>query len=377
MRSLKASIFALFLAWMAASGAARAADQASGTLGDDRFMAGEDVALAEPVEGDAFIAGGRSHIDGRIGGDAVATGGTVDVRGEIAEDLYAAGGDVRVEATVLGNARIAGGTVFLERSADIAGNATVAGGSIEQSGHVGGNLQVFGSRVRLNGTVDGDVEIASEDIRIGPEAVIKGHLTYQGPERPQVADGAIIAGGIERSHRRWRGLGEESGLGRVLTGVLRTLWFAGVLLSGMLLVAVFPTFTREAAATVRRDTLASLGLGAALLVAVPITALMLFVTIIGIPLGFATLMGYGLLLILGYLTAALAVGDWLLERSRPADAGNAGWRMLFLLLALVAITLLRWVPWIGSLAVFLLFMAGLGAFALRSARGYRGETLRR
>jgi cytoskeletal protein CcmA (bactofilin family) len=373
MRTLKTGFLGLIVAWLAACGPAWAANEASGTLGDDRFLAGEDVTLAEQVAGDAFIAGGRSHIDGRVAGDAVATGGTVDVRGEITEDLYAAGGDVRIEATVLGNARIAGGTVFLERGADIAGSVTVAGGSIEQSGHVGGNLQVFGGRVRLNGVVDGDVEVASEDIRVGPEAVIKGRLTYQGPDRPRVADGAVISGGIERSHRRWRGLGEESGFGRALTGVLRTLWFAGVLLTGMLLVAVFPRFTREAAATARSDALASLGLGAALLIAVPIMALMLFVTIIGIPLGFATLMGYGLLLMLGYLTAALAVGDWLLERSRPADAANAGWRMLFLLFALVAIALLRWVPWIGNIAVLLLFMAGLGAFALRSVRGYRGE----
>jgi len=373
MRTLKASIFSLFLALLVTSGPAGAADQASGTLGDDRFVAGEDAALAERVEGDAFIAGGRSHLDGHVGGNALATGGAVEVRGEIAEDLYAAGGDVRIEAIVHGNARIAGGTVFLERDTDIAGNATVAGGSIEQSGRVGGNLQVFGGRVRINGAVDGNVDIASEDIHIGPDAVIRGRLTYQGPGRPQVADGAVIAGGIERRHRQWRGLGEESGLGRALAGVLHALWFAGVLLSGILLVAVFPRFTREAAATARRDTLTSLGLGAALLVAVPILALMLFVTIIGIPLGFATLMGYGLLLMLGYLTAALAVGDWLLERSRPAEAGNAGWRMLFLLVALVGIALLRWVPWIGGVAVFVLFVTGLGAFSLRSIRGYRGE----
>jgi hypothetical protein len=76
---------------------------------------------------------------------------------------------------------------------------------------------------------------------------------------------------------------------------------------------------------------------------------------------------------LGYLVAALAVGDWLLARTRPADAASAGWRMLFLLVALVAMALVRLLPWIGDVAVFVLFLAGLGAFALRSVRGYRGE----
>jgi cytoskeletal protein CcmA (bactofilin family) len=376
MTTLRASSFCLIALLLAVAGVAKAGDQASGTLGSDRFLAGEDVALAETVDGDAFVAGGRSRIDGQVGGDAVATGGTVDIRGEIADDLYAAGGDVRVEAIVHGNARVAGGTVFVERGADIAGNATLAGGSVEQSGRIGGNLGVLAGRVRLDGPVDGDVEVASEDISVGPDAVIKGRLTYHSPGRPRVADGAVILGGIEKRHRGWHGMAEESGIGRVLVGVFRTLWFAGVLLTGILLVAVFPVFTREAAVMVRRETLASVGLGAALLVAVPIVALMLFVTIIGIPLGFAILMGYGLLLMLGYLTAALAIGDWLVARTRPADAEIAGWRMLFLLVALVAIALLRLLPWIGDLAVFVLFLAGLGAFALRSVRGYRGETAR-
>lgn len=372
MNIQKSARFGLIALLLAGSGVAGAADEASGSLGGDRFLAGDEVALTERVDGDAFVAGGRSEIDGLVGGDAVAAGGTVDIRGEIVEDLYAAGGDVRVEAIVRGNARVAGGTVFLERSTDIEGNATLAGGSVEQRGRIGGELRVFGGRVRLDGEVGGDVEAASEDIRIGPDARIAGRLVYQSPSPPQVADGAVIAGGMERRHRAWRGMAEDSGVGRVLVGVFRTLWFAGVVLTGILLLAVFPRFTREAAATVRSDALASLGLGAALLVAVPIVALMLFITIIGIPLGIATLMGYGLLLMLGYLVAALAVGDWLLARTRPADAASAGWRMLFLLVALVAMALVRLLPWIGDVAVFVLFLAGLGAFALRSVRGYRG-----
>ena len=103
-------------------------------------------------------------------------------------------------------------------------------------------------------------------------------------------------------------------------------------------------------------------------------AVMLCITIIGIPLGFAALLGYGLLLMLGYLTAALAVGDLALARTRPADAASIGWRILFLLLALIALALVRLVPWVGDIVVFLLFLAGLGAIALRSLRGYRGET---
>jgi len=355
-----------------AAGPAPAAEEARGSFGDDRYVAGDDVMLEEDVTGDALVVGGRSEVAGRVGGDALVTGGTVDVRGEIGEDVYAAGGDVRVEATVRGNLRAAGGSVSLEPGASVAGNATLAGGNVDVYGKVGGGLQAFGGRIRLNGEVAGDVEAASDNVRVGPDARIGGKLLYRGPGMPEVAEGAVIAGGVEKQRRAWKEIRPESGIGRAAAGVMRALWFAGVLLLGVLFVALFPAFSRQAAATVRSDALASVGLGLALLVAVPVVAVVLFVTIIGIPLGFAVLLGYALMLMLGYITGALALGDLLLAKAKPAESGSPGWRILFLVLALLVVALVRRIPVVGELAVFALFLAGFGAFVLRLLRGYRG-----
>jgi len=364
----------LVLLALAAQAGTVSAESASQTFGNDRWVAGDDVAVTGKVEGDAFLAGGRSRVDGRVDGDVVVTGGTVEIRGEVSEDVYAAGGDVRIDARVAGDARAAGGSVSLERRAEVDGNATFAGGSVDVEGRVGGALQAFGARVAIDGEVGGDVEIASESIRIGPDARIGGRLLYRSPEAPWIAEGAVIAGGVEKQQRAWQGVSPESGVGRVIKGILRTLWFTGAVLLGIVLVAVLPAFTREAAATVRSEPLPSIGLGMAMLVAVPFVAVILFITIIGIPLGFAALLGYGLLLMLGYLTAALSIGDLALERVRPADAAATGWRILFLVAALVVLSLLRLVPWLGDVAVLVLFLAGVGAFTLRLLRGYRGSS---
>ncbi len=364
---------AVMLIVLAAATGAAAAESASRTFGNDRFVAGDDVAVTGSVEGDAFLAGGRSQVDGRVDGDVVVTGGTVEIRGEVSEDVYAAGGDVRVDARVGGDARAAGGSVSIERRAEVQGNGTFAGGSVDVDGRIGGALQAFGARVAVDGEVGGDAEIAAESIRIGPDARIGGRLVYRSPEAPWIAEGAVITGGVEKRQRAWQGVSPESGVGRVIKGILRTLWFTGAVLLGIVLVAVLPAFTREAAATVRSEPLPSIGLGMAMLVAVPFLAVILFITIIGIPLGLAVLLGYGLLLMLGYLTAALAIGDLALERVRPADAATTGWRVLFLVAALVMLALLRLVPWLGDLVVLVLFLAGLGAFSLRLLRSYRSN----
>lgn len=369
---LSAPVVALLLALLAPAG--HASDQGEASIGGSRFLAGDDVGLSDAVAGNAFLAGGRARLDGRVGGNAVVTGGVVEIRGDIDQDVLAAGGEVGIDATVRGDVRAAGGTVSIEHDAGVMGNATLAGGSINVSGRVEGKLRAFGGSVRLDGEIGGDAEVAAEDIHVGPQAHIFGRLLYRGPKPPQVDAGAVIEGGIQRGRHVWQGIGEDGPVVRAVTRVLRFLWFTGVLVLGALLVLVLPKFTREAAATVRSQAPASLGLGLAVLVLVPLLAVFLCLTIIGIPLAFAVLLGYGLLLMLGFLTGALFLGDTVLGLARPQSAESSGWRILFLLLALVAIALLRRLPWVGDLAVFLLFLAGLGAFTLRSFRGYKTAT---
>ena len=113
------------------------------------------------------------------------------------------------------------------------------------------------------------------------------------------------------------------------------LWFAGVFFVGALFLILFPGLSSRAAATIGRDPLQSLGLGLAVLVCVPFVAVVLLITIVGIPL--ALLAGAALpaahvpgLDRRGALRrAARARG-----RASGAEPATTGWRLLALLLAL-------------------------------------------
>lgn len=350
-------------------GSALADDEAHASFGDDRFAAGEYIRLSQDVAGDAFIAAGRSYLEGRVGGDAVITGGEVEVRGSVGDDLYAAGGEVRIEATVDGNTRAAGANVRVTRGANLRGSASLAGGRVEVAGQVGRSLQAFGEHIDINGRIAGDVQLTGEDIRIGPDAWIGGRVTYRSRNEMQVDPRARIEGGIERRPRRIKEWGR--GLGEVAWGFGRVLFFLGVLVLGALFVLAAPEFSRQAPATIRSDMLASLGLGLAMVVAVPFAAVLMMVTIIGIPVGLSVLAGYALLLMLGYLVGALFLGDLALMRAGESRAASRGWRIVFLLLALVVLALLRRVPAVGGLAVLLVFLAGVGALTLRTWREWQ------
>ena len=115
-----------------------------------------------------------------------------------------------------------------------------------------------------------------------------------------------------------------------------TLWFIGVFAVAALFAALFPGFSTQAATLIGRDPWTSLGIGLAVLVCVPFMALVLLITIIGIPLALLLVPIYLLLLFLGWVTAALFLAQKGLELARPGRPVTTPVRLLALLAALVA-----------------------------------------
>jgi cytoskeletal protein CcmA (bactofilin family) len=365
---MKFTVF--FLVMMACAGAAASDEDAQASIGDTRLSAGDDVQIDNPVKGSAFAAGARVGVTARIDGSAYLSGGDVTVSAPIGHNLYMAGGDLRLEGVVYGRLRAAGGNVRVARDALVDGNASLAGGSIEVDGGVGRDLRAYGESIVINGVIGGDVELAGERIRIGPDARIAGKVEYRSG-RPIVIDPeASIGRGITemQKEKRWmRSIGRG-------TTVMGTTFSFGLVLIGALMLLALPRFTREAAMKLRQRPAIAAGVGCVMLLGVPFMILLLVLTIIGIPLALLFAFGYVVLLLLGYLIAAIFLGDTVLERISTGKAQSIGWRMLFMLLALVAIAVVRQMPFIGGVVVAVLFVAGIGAFTMRAWQGFRRDT---
>jgi len=362
--------FALgFLALLGLAGVASADDTARAKVGDNRLSAGDEVTMDEYVPGNVFLAAGRVNLDDRIGGSAFVTGGEVDVTGSIGRNLFAAGGDLRIEGEVEGDVHAAGGKLRVPRGAQLRGDVSLAGGNVDVEGEVGGDLETYGESIYVNSIVGGDLRLAGEDIRIGPDTRVSGRLEYKSGGTFVIDPKAQVEQGVEQLDANDHDWFKKARHGSSRGG--RTMFSLGVLVLGTLLILGLPAFSREAALAIRREWLQSAGIGCVMLIGVPLAAVILMVTIIGIPLALMMIFGYVVLLMLGYVIAAIFVGDFALERLGGERVKSIGWRVLFLLLALVLLSIVRQLPLIGGLAVALLFVAGIGAFTLRTWRGFR------
>src|SRR6185437_7840622 len=101
-------------------------------------------------------------------------------------------------------------------------------------------------------------------------------------------------------------------------------------------------------------------LGLVALTTVPVAAVLLMITVIGIPLGVLAVIGYAALLLVGYVWVAVVVGGMLLDRVKPETAARTAWRVGAAVLAMLALALLVRVPFVGGLVRLVALAAGLG-----------------
>jgi len=343
-----------------AGGACAEERTASGSvrdIGTDHFAAGRLVEIAMPVEGDVIAAGEGVTLSSSVSGDVVLAARNVHADGDTGQNVYAAGALVDVDSSVGRNARIAGGIVGINRRAQIAGNASLAGGRVSLTGSVKGYLQAAGGRIYIDGVIGGDVEASGREVVLGPNARIAGALRYRSPNAIEQDPHAVVSGGVERLETRG-----PANYRRSMHRVGRWIWTIGLMVLAACLVAGLPAFSARASERVRERFLLNALLAFAVVVCVPVATIVLFATLIGAPLGLLTALAYPALLLLGYVSTGVALGDAVLRRAMPAHASASRWRAAFAALGTLAIALIGWLPLVGGIVSLVALLVGLGAF---------------
>ena len=309
---------------MATATIAAAAETAA--FGPDRFAVGGRVLQTEPVDGDVLAAGGRVLVDARIGH----------------------------------NVRAAGGRVEIGEKALVEGNASLAGGRIVVRGPVKGHLQAAGGRVLIDSAIDGDVFAACGKLELGPHARIGGKLTYRAQEEMTRDSAAQVAGAIDYRPSA-RDITHPPRGNRWTRGWL---WTAGLALLAILLAGALPAASERVGGQLRAHPWLSLLAGLVVLICMPVAAVIVMLTIIGIPLGLLAILAYLALMLIGYVAAAVTLGEMALARAQPGIAAPTVSRMLAAALAVLVLALLARVPFVGGFVVLATLLFGIGALVL-------------
>lgn len=333
---------------------------ASETLQDDLYIAGASVVNSGQIVGDALSAGGTIVQSGTVTGDIFAAGGTVTVLGNVSDDVRILGGTITLQSSVGGDVVIGGGQVIIGGS--IGGDTLVGAGSLRVDAPIAGNATMGGGDVYINSTISGDTRVYADTVILGPQARLMGAFTYSAEREVTMEDGAQVFGTTERTPLPTEQVREGNGAALMLG-------LAGAYLMKflMMLTGVFVLYwlLKRYVGTVVDGALAkpftSLGIGFVALVVMPVVAVILLVTVIGVPLGILVLVGYVALLIVACLFAPIVLGAQLFAWMRKGGEQKLSWKSI--LLGVVVYFLLGLIPIVGWIVQLAVFIIALGAMA--------------
>ncbi|MEX2048784.1 MAG: hypothetical protein WEB90_04335 [Gemmatimonadota bacterium] len=214
------------------------------------------------------------------------------------------------------------GTVIVPRGQRV-GEVVVFSGRATVNGVVAGDVVVLEGPITVTGQVNGSVIAADGVVRLAESARVGGDVFSS--DQVLARPGAKV-GGDARSDVRFSFEGPLVALGKLLGPVAVSV---SVLLMGLVLMLLAPRGADAVAETLTDAPLASLGWGILVAIAVPVAAVALLISVLGLPLGLALLLSSGLWWLVGLTWSAWCAGRGLVRAPRGrVTAFLAGWAIL-------------------------------------------------
>ncbi|MCL5057438.1 MAG: polymer-forming cytoskeletal protein [Actinobacteria bacterium] len=341
------------------------------------FYKGDAVTLPEgKVEGPVFVTGNSIVINADVDGDVFAAGQTVTVNGKIDGDLLAAGNVIRINGAINGDARVAASSLTV--GGQTAGSLTAAASEIQilagsrinrdmvaamggmtVSGKIGRHLLGAGENIFLNSPVGGNVKIPSVgSLKVGPEGAIAGSLSYGSRSPAEIDPGADIGGAADWNQILTK---ERPQHREGINWLAQLAWFASGVLVWGIFTLLFPPVWSTLSQTIAGSPWASLGWGVLALLTTPLAALLLLITVVGIPVSLALMFAYAALLYAGKIIAGDAAGRFL---SRRFGWENKVPGIVPFMIGLAGLILLANIPIVGTIISIAVIALAMGTVSL-------------
>lgn len=333
-----------------------------GVIDDDLYIVGGVVDVSGDIDGDGTIVGGDIVVLGDVKQDITVAGGAVRILGTIGDDVRAVGGEITVSSKIGGDLVVAGGFVRVLSESTIAHDAVIAGGAVVMNGTVAGNLKVYGEEVTINGPVNGDVVLRfTKKVTIGEDAAIAGDLTYSALEEIEIPEGVIIGGEIARVEMPAKRFGKigKADLGKFIGIFLLAKLFL-MLVAGVLAVIVFKNFSNSVGVQAIANFWKHALIGFVTLIIVPISVVLLFVTVLGAYVGIILFGTYMLTLAIAKVYAGIITGALLSKWFKKKIIVDWKWAVL----GILALQVISLVPILGNIAAFILLLASFGTLGM-------------
>lgn len=317
--------------------------------------------VTDTIRHDLIVGGGRIHITGVIGEDLRCGGGEVELRGDVLGDVVVGCGDLEIgpDVVIHGDLVIGGGQVRMYGK--VLGSVILAGGEVKFYGEAAQDADIRGGDVLLDGTFRGPCKFAAKNLELGSKAAFFQEVRYWHSAGEidfgdHLREGAVAT--YDTSLKQDIGEYRKNWFERAFSMFFLYRLLAGALLVTLFILLLDPFFQRTKEG-LPQQWLNRMGMGVLYLIGLPVAMILLFITVIGIPIGLFALFFYLFTLLFAYsLTATVGAYAW--EQYRGLS-WTKGQRILAGIGILIGLKLITWVPAVGFLVIAVAIAVAFGS----------------
>lgn len=335
---------------------------------DDVYKTASRVEINGEIIGDLAVAAEDLKITGKISGDVLAISAKIVIEGEIGGNLRAIGNEIAINGRVGKNATIAANNFSLGETGQIDRNLYLMGGVARIQGVNPGKIWFLGDQMSVSGAKLSNLNLGLGQLSVDESATIAGSLSYQSDQPANIASGAAV------NQVNWRKISNENSyqkylakystinyyFGRIIT------WFSWILL-GLVIINLIVRLDLTVSSYIVFNVRKALIKGLIYFFIIPIFCLLLFATIIGMPLAIIIMALYLILLYLSQVFTSIALGFLIFKlyvKVRKVS-GELSWIkkgnvLLLLTVGSFAQIVLISLPYIGRYLQVLIVLWGFG-----------------
>ncbi len=301
----------------------------------DLVLFGKDIVVRGTVDGDVIVFAQRLRVEGDIKGNLRAVGETIDVSGKIGK-----------------NASVAGKYINLLKEAEIGWDLISGAQRLYLEGRIKGDVKGWAGEAILGADVGGNVKLRVQELTVLPTSHLKGNLIYYASREAVIPREARIEGKVI-----YMPLPSAPSKPKGIPFGLKFAWLLSLIATGAVLVLLFPRHLTEIGSDMLGRPWWNIGWGFLFLIATPIGALIIAISLVGIPICFVTLLLYFVALYLTTPIVGTVLGMKILGGLLKVENVNLYAAMA---LGIAIFFLLKHIPLIGFLISFLGICWGLG-----------------
>lgn len=317
--------------------------------------ADSDVVATDEYNSSIALAGDSISIDGIVRGLSIAAGNKVTLNGNVDYGLIA-GNSININGTINNDAFIAGNVITANKDTNVKRDAIIAGADVELSGTFERNISIYASKVTLKGAnVKGNVKIYAESVKVERNTNINGTLYYPEDSKYTASNEAVI-NKVEKTPAI-QTEDEENYFATVSAKIWSFLCLALVFAAiSLFFPNIFNRINEKYEKFELSEAIEVFTKGLVIFILIPVIAILLCFTMIGISLGIILLLVYGISLYLTTIFAAYLIGYKVWQKVFNKEAHI----LFFGLIGLFILLILGLIPGVRTLISIITVLVGLG-----------------